>query len=66
VKTVLINRILLFVSQVCKAAGAKISYDCSKGECGTCEAFGDGKRIRICKSIVPYNAKTFTIKTIPR
>jgi succinate dehydrogenase/fumarate reductase-like Fe-S protein len=50
-------------AQVCAAAGVKISYNCQKGDCGTCEAFADGKKIRVCQTIVPLDGKSFTLKT---
>ncbi|CAM9215653.1 unnamed protein product [Ascophyllum nodosum] len=48
---------------VVAAAKAKIEYGCEKGDCGTCESLVDGKKIRICKAVVPRNAQSVTIKT---
>ncbi|CAM9438040.1 unnamed protein product [Phaeothamnion confervicola] len=48
---------------VCKAAGAKVEYNCQKGECGTCESLVDGRKVRICKAIVPYNKPSISITT---
>ncbi|CAM9465160.1 unnamed protein product [Choristocarpus tenellus] len=48
---------------VVKASGAKIEYNCSKGDCGTCESMVDGKKTRVCKAIVPRNKSTLTVKT---
>ncbi|CAN0088088.1 unnamed protein product [Discosporangium mesarthrocarpum] len=48
---------------VVKASGAKIEYNCSQGNCGTCESIVDGKKVRVCKAIVPRNKATLTVKT---
>eukprot|EP00752_Nemacystus_decipiens_P012445 g11026.t1 len=48
---------------VVSAAKAKIEYGCEKGDCGTCESIVDGRKIRICKAIVPRNKSKVTIKT---
>ncbi|CAM9333900.1 unnamed protein product [Ectocarpus sp. 8 AP-2014] len=45
------------------AAKAKIEYGCEKGDCGTCESIVDGRKIRICKAIVPRNKTKVNIKT---
>lgn len=34
-----------------------------QGDCGTCESIVDGRKIRICKAIVPRNKTKVTIKT---
>jgi hypothetical protein len=41
------------LSDVARAAGAKIQYDCKNGECGTCTVKLNGRSIRTCVAKVP-------------
>jgi hypothetical protein len=47
---------------VAQKAGAKISYGCEEGKCGTCEHKVGGKKIRICIGKVPAGAGPFEFK----
>jgi len=38
------------VSQVAAAARAKISYNCKKGDCGTCEILLNGRVTKACQA----------------
>jgi len=41
------------LKDITRQARCKIEYNCSRGECGTCEILVDGKRTRTCVSRLP-------------
>jgi ferredoxin len=41
------------LSDVARAAGAKIQYDCKNGDCGTCTVKLNGRAVRTCVAKVP-------------
>ncbi len=41
------------LKDVAAAARVPVKYNCKKGDCGTCEADLNGKKIRICQAIAP-------------
>merc|ERR1711871_1902864 len=49
---------------VAKRAGVKVLYDCSKGDCGSCEMKFNNRKIRTCVAKVP-KGKSFTCVGIP-
>lgn len=48
------------LKDIIRASGAPIKFNCEKGQCGSCEAFVNGKKMRTCRSIV---TEPTTIKT---
>ncbi|KAJ1625349.1 hypothetical protein T492DRAFT_1040513 [Pavlovales sp. CCMP2436] len=41
------------LSDVARAAGAKVRYDCKNGDCGTCTVKLNGRAVRTCVAKVP-------------
>lgn len=41
------------LSDVARAAGSKISYNCKNGDCGTCTVKLNGRAVRTCVARVP-------------
>lgn len=48
------------LKDVIRASRAPIKFDCEKGDCGSCESFVDGKKMRVCRVSV---TKPVTIKS---
>ena len=44
------------LSIVANAARVKISYNCQKGDCGTCMVKVNGRKAKACQAIVPKGA----------
>ena len=40
------------LKDIIRASGAPIKFNCEKGQCGSCEAFVNGKKMRTCRAIV--------------
>lgn len=40
------------LKNIIRASGAPIKFNCEKGECGSCEALVNGKKIRTCRKIL--------------
>mmetsp|Transcript_28626 Transcript_28626/g.37505 ORF Transcript_28626/g.37505 Transcript_28626/m.37505 type:complete len:140 (+) Transcript_28626:67-486(+) len=49
------------LKNVARDAKVKISYNCEKGDCGTCEVMVNGKKVKACQTVIP-KAKSLTIK----
>jgi aerobic-type carbon monoxide dehydrogenase small subunit (CoxS/CutS family) len=41
------------VKVVANAARVKISYDCQKGDCGTCMIKMNGRKVKACQMSIP-------------
>lgn len=50
------------LSDVARAAGAKIKYDCKNGECGTCTVKLNGRNVRTCVAKVPGGSGPFRVQ----
>jgi len=48
------------LKDIIRASGAPIKFNCEKGQCGSCEAFVNDKKIRTCRAVVtgPTKIKT--------
>ncbi|KAG8461081.1 hypothetical protein KFE25_003650 [Diacronema lutheri] len=49
------------LSDVARAAGSKIQYDCKNGDCGTCTVKLNGRSVRACVAKVPKGGP-FTVQ----
>lgn len=49
------------LSDVARAAGARIRYDCKNGECGTCTVKLNGRNVRTCVTKLPKGGP-FTVQ----
>jgi ferredoxin len=51
------------LSDVARAAGVQIKYQCKKGECRTCEVNFNGKIVKTCQSFIPTssNEKVYVV-----
>eukprot|EP00307_Rebecca_sp_RCC1486_P012639 CAMPEP_0119414626 /NCGR_PEP_ID=MMETSP1335-20130426/7092_1 /TAXON_ID=259385 /ORGANISM="Chrysoculter rhomboideus, Strain RCC1486" /LENGTH=169 /DNA_ID=CAMNT_0007439511 /DNA_START=30 /DNA_END=539 /DNA_ORIENTATION=+ len=49
------------LSDIARAAGARIQYDCKNGECGTCTVKLNGRNVRTCVTKLPKGGP-FTVQ----